>query len=344
MQSVQRQAPTPLGVRCSETLFPLPFPWSLLRYEQCKANTRREVATVRKGWLNSRDALHARVAELSTTAAAKVRFLRARRWLACQVGTLHVVVRSPSACASQDLSDRLSNWIENDVDRMLRDQPVATKHIQQQHRLGATASAPIDAAPALPAAAQHGGAPGVLIPAVGGAHAANDKRQYGAALSATEAVLKAGGGASAGAAAMSGAAASVGAGGSSQVPGYLTMTAATVAGAGCASASFLAATAAGSSGASGPSMTRIMQPWSKMRSVEAKIRGTLSQARHGSNDLAAHLHTVAKDKENRDRTPGMPGNGLRGRAWRPAPVEYTRGTLDVRLRHQVLKALRAAEI
>lgn len=49
-------------------------------------------------------------------------------------------------------------------------------------------------------------------------------------------------------------------------------------------------------GRGGPSETRIMQPWSKMRSVETRIRGALSQARHGSsNDVASHLAVVQVD-------------------------------------------------
>lgn len=78
--------------------------------------------------------------------------------------------------------------------------------------------------------------------------------------------------------------------------------------------------------------------------VSVQIRSTLSQARHGSNDMAAHIAVRDRDERLREEVPGMRGNGRRGAAWRPAPVEATRGTLDIRLRHEVQKTLRGVNM
>jgi hypothetical protein len=126
------------------------------------------------------------------------------------------------------------------------------------------------------------------------------------------------------------------------------MTAASVAGAGCASASFLAHKAATTLPDKGTSLTRIMQPWSTMRSVEGRIRAALSQSRRGgANDLAASMAALDAGIEERMRQPGLVGNGKAGRAWRPVPLDeaahHPRGTQDARLQRAARQALRSVD-
>jgi uncharacterized protein YgfB (UPF0149 family) len=77
-----------------------------------------------------------------------------------------------------------------------------------------------------------------------------------------------------------------------------------------------------------------------MRAVEIHIRGALSQARHGSNDLAARAAHLQKAELDRDSVPGMLGNGMKGKDWRPSPLKYTRGTFDIRIKQEARKLMR----
>lgn len=153
---------------------------------------------------------------------------------------------------------------------------------------------------------------------------------------ATEVVLAARGGASTGAVAPGCAAEPVGAG--AAPPHFASMTNAALAGAGRASASFLASHAAtkGSERSNAPT-TRIMQPWSKMRSVESHIRGALSQSRFSSMDVAAHVGAKCAEID-RSKEIGKDGR------WRPTPLDYQRGALDFRLSQEVRKAIRAMDM
>ncbi len=75
-----------------------------------------------------------------------------------------------------------------------------------------------------------------------------------------------------------------------------------------------------------------------------QISNALSQSKWGSNDLASRIAVRDKEELRQYETPGLRGNGKRGKLWRPTPVDATRGTLDTRMRHEVLKAMRGVEL
>jgi hypothetical protein len=181
----------------------------------------------------------------------------------------------------QDMSDRLSGWVENDIDRLLKDQPVATMAVtmaakkerrRQPPVLAALASSANseqqgqDSAVGLPTGSeqQHEGSArgtGAESSAPDHSKGAGRGRRLPPPTSATEAVLRVGGGASMGAALgkprdVQGSQGAAVAGGVH----YMAMTTAAVASANRPSAGFLAATAATAAvNGGGVTATRIMQ-------------------------------------------------------------------------------------
>jgi hypothetical protein len=180
----------------------------------------------------------------------------------------------------QDMSDRLSGWVENDIDRLLKDQPVATRqHTKKERRRQApsVAAAPsalhqgqdsaggdgVGSRTGPPASEQQQGVAAdvqkVSVPEH--SRGAGPRRRLPPPTSATEAVLRVGGGASMGAAL--GIARDVQGSQGAAVAGgvhYMAMTTAAVASANRPSAGFLAATAATAAvSGGGVTATRIMQ-------------------------------------------------------------------------------------
>lgn len=160
----------------------------------------------------------------------------------------------------------------------------------------------------------------------------------------------------------------------SRQPHYQAMTQTAIDIAGRPSLSFV--TAAANSDRGGPSLTRIMGPWSSMRGVETNIKHALSQQRASSYDVEARLGTMvkevgAKEKDlsggekvrvtsapeqltgsgrhttivSMGRGVGGPGSGAGGvkHRWRPAPIDYSRGTLDIKLARTARQAMRAVD-
>lgn len=136
-------------------------------------------------------------------------------------------------------------------------------------------------------------------------------------------------------------------GGGASLPAHLASTAAIP---GC-----LAAIELGGGGG-GLSATRIMAPWSKMRSVEAGIASALDQSRYNSGDLAAKAHSSSRGavgpllgadmgswvSKGSGRPAAAAGGGTTGgrgctsgsaagRVWRPLPVDSSRGTADTKI-------------
>ena len=142
-------------------------------------------------------------------------------------------------------------------------------------------------------------------------------------------------------------------GGASSLPAHLASTSAIR---GC-----LAATEVGrGGGGGGASATRIMAPWSKMRSVEAGISSALDQSRYNSGDIAAKAYSSSSRgvatgpmlgaevgswvSKGSSAAAGTAGKGASaggrggasavaagGRTWQPLPVEASRGTADTRI-------------
>ncbi|KAF5834717.1 hypothetical protein DUNSADRAFT_8487 [Dunaliella salina] len=218
-----------------------------------------------------------------------------------------------SEAFNQMLADKLSGWVESwgDAGRIMKGKPQATTRVTHHQQQGPSSKG---SASVFPKSA--------TLPAT-----------------ATDAVIGSRGGASLGAAVGVRSTGVPFAGGSSAAnpPGYTQMTEAAVAGVRQAGTSILAACAATARSAP-PSTTRIMQPWSKMRALEARAQDALDPARHNAADVAAHVAAaekralVARSKASQQ-------------AWRPqSNTEHKRGTLDVRIRTQARKAMHSVDM
>eukprot|EP00200_Dunaliella_tertiolecta_P012394 CAMPEP_0202385696 /NCGR_PEP_ID=MMETSP1127-20130417/62290_1 /ASSEMBLY_ACC=CAM_ASM_000462 /TAXON_ID=3047 /ORGANISM="Dunaliella tertiolecta, Strain CCMP1320" /LENGTH=928 /DNA_ID=CAMNT_0048985961 /DNA_START=308 /DNA_END=3094 /DNA_ORIENTATION=+ len=232
-----------------------------------------------------------------------------REWRSCRDSLSN---QQQSEAFNQMLADKLSGWVESwgDAGRIMKGKPQATTRVTQHHqqRPGSKGASFFPKSAALPATATD-----AVIGSRGGA-------SLGAAVGVRSTGVPYAGGASA-----------------ANPPGYTQMTEAAVAGVRQAGTSILAACAATARSAP-PSTTRIMQPWSKMRAVEARAQDALDPARHNAADVAAHVAATEK------RALAARSKASQ-QAWRPqSNTEHKRGTLDVRIRTQARKAMHSVDM
>ena len=293
------------------------------RYEESKRAAAREVVGIRKDWVQQREAIDAKAAERGPGGSLMAR--------------------------AKEISDKISHYIENDIDRLMR-------------LVG-------------------GGGGGPAGVGAGGGAAAASAFPLAAPTATRLAELEArGGGGGGGEDASSMSETRAGEGGgrrgrsskafSSSLPSHLDGTAAQP---GCLAAS--ASSIGGGGGGASSSSTRIMAPWSKMRSVEAGISAALDQSRKNSVDVAARVggkvgggggvggsgamlsstadvgQWVPRSSAAATTLPSAKGGGSaeqqagqRGRTWRPAPIESSRGTADTRLRKAARSVLQGIDL